>query len=117
GSSKRPSRRCSTNRLRHLHTVWLDVRQRRATSELVLPSAQASTSFARNARFRFTRARSVRRNNSSRSSAERISGAFCRPVGFIPLLDHALTCFSNYFFSRGLVPWIGDLLKKGHSRW
>src|SRR5262245_59882575 len=102
GSSRRPSSRCSTNRLRHKQTVWFDVRHRRATSLLLLPAAHASMSLARNATFRFTRARCVRRTSSSRSSSDKTSGAFGRRRAFVTLLDHAPVTFSIHLISRGL---------------
>ena len=43
GSSSRPSRRFSTNRRRHLPTVWAATRSSWATAAFVLPAAQAGT--------------------------------------------------------------------------
>src|SRR3569623_380395 len=86
-------------RCRHLHTVWFDVRHRRATSALLIPSAHDNTSFARKARCRFTRARWVNRTSSSRSSATRTRGAFGRPITFMSLLDHkSISSFKLFRF-------------------
>ena len=83
-SSTSPSRRCSTNRARHLPTVALEHRRSAATLLLSAPSAHASTMRERNASDCVDFARRVHRSSCSRSWSSRINGAFGRPVLAIP---------------------------------
>jgi|GEM_PF-1665333 len=79
GSSKRPSRRCSTKRRRHLPTMASDTPRRAATSRLVFPLAQLRTMRARVAIAWALLRRLASRSSVSRSSVLSTSSVFGRP--------------------------------------
>ena len=79
-SSTRPSRRCSTNRDRHLPTVAVEHRRSAATLVLSAPAAHASTMRERSARDCVDFARRTHRCNCSRSESVNTSSALGRPV-------------------------------------
>ena len=83
GSSYNPSSRPAMNRSRHFATVVFVVRRRRATA-LSGASAHASTTRARNATARLTRARFVKRINSARSLSVTTTSALGRPSFAMP---------------------------------
>jgi len=80
GSSASPSRRASTNRARHLPTIWAETPNCAATTLFDRPSAQANTILDRIASACAEVRRSAHRCNCSRSSALNSSTAFGRPV-------------------------------------
>jgi hypothetical protein len=98
GSSRRPSTRCTTNRLRHLPTVASITPSFAATSLFWLPSAQARTIRALNARACAVLRRPADAFSSVRSSSFRIRGASCRAIecsiAVVPK-DMAQRCDSN----------------------
>ncbi len=79
GSSNSPSRRSSTNRLRHLPTVAELTFNSAATCLFIFSLAQPRTIRARNANAWAVFRRLTSRSNVSRSSSVRTSGAFGRP--------------------------------------
>jgi hypothetical protein len=92
------------NRVRHLPTVALVVRNRRATVVSVTPAAHANTRRARNATARVTRIRLATRSNSARSSSVTINVCFFgRPVIGMALLDHTAIAIAMKFVSRTLA--------------
>jgi hypothetical protein len=79
GSSHRPSRRNSTNRRRHLPTVFSCTPRRPATSRLVAPPAQANTIRQRAASALALFGRRDQRCSTSRSSSLNMIGSVGRP--------------------------------------
>jgi hypothetical protein len=79
GSSPRPPSRPSTNRPRHRATLCSVVRSSAATDLFSLPSAQASTIFARSARTCDVFPRRAQRASCSRSAPVSTRSAFRRP--------------------------------------
>jgi hypothetical protein len=80
GSSRRPSTRSCTKRRRHFPTVISTTRSFAATSLFWLPSAQARTIRALNARAWAVLRRHANAFSSARSSSLRIRGASCRAI-------------------------------------
>src|SRR5713101_396688 len=103
GSSYKPSSRRSMKRVRHLPTVALEVRCRRATVVFGTASVHASTRRARNARARLTWARFVKRTNSRRSTSVTTNATLGRPIVAISSLDHNMAICIRQFVSRGLA--------------
>ena len=79
GASRRPSRRCSTKRARHLQTVCGVTRWRAATTLLSAPSAQFKTMRARSASACAVLRRSVKASSCSRSVPLNTSPVFGLP--------------------------------------
>ena len=80
GSSTRPSKRCSTNRRRHLLTVAGTTPSFAATWVLSMPRAHDNTIFDRSASACADFARRDQRTSCSRSSSVNTNSVFGRPV-------------------------------------
>src|SRR3954447_13512081 len=112
GSSNRPARRRSTNRLRHLPTICSVTPNSPATAAFVAPAAHASTIRDRNASACAVFGRRANRSSSARSNSVNTNSAFGRPVRAIHKFYMELTTQDT----SALVAVGGRLVLHHHDR-